>query len=100
MSGGTVAHHGSWGNESALRRYLLDDRVAFRHRMVSTLAGDPAWSSQTWEQLSHSVDALASGGEYRCHGWELRDDHPARVLGVNTDFVLGADDVLRPYRGG
>jgi|KBSMisStaDraftv2_1062788.scaffolds.fasta_scaffold1542409_2 hypothetical protein len=95
MSGGTVAHHGSWGNESALRRYLLDDRVAFRHRMVSTLADDPAWSSQTWEQLSHSVDALASGGEYRCHGWELRDDHPARVLGVNTDLVLGADNVLR-----
>jgi hypothetical protein len=27
--------------------------------------------------------------------WELRDDHPARVLGVNTDLVLGADNVLR-----
>ncbi len=63
--------------------------------MCSTLAENPAWSSRAWEQLSGSVDQLAGGGAYRLHGWELPDDHPARVLGVNTDFILGADDVLR-----
>ena len=63
--------------------------------MASTLAENADWSSQAWEQLSHSVDQLANGEAYRLHGWELPDDHPARVLGVNTDFVLGADDVLR-----
>ena len=43
------------------------------------------------EQLSHSIDQLAK----RFHGWELSEDHPARLLGVNTDFVLDADNVLR-----
>ena len=47
------------------------------------------------EQLSHSVDQSATGEAYRFHGWELSEDHPARVLGVNTDFVLDADNVLR-----
>jgi hypothetical protein len=47
------------------------------------------------EQLSHSIDQLANGEAYRFHGWELSEDHPARVLGVNTDFVLDADNVLR-----
>jgi hypothetical protein len=45
--------------------------------------------------LSPSVDALASGEAYRLHGWQLPDDHPARVLGVNVDFILDEEDVLR-----
>jgi hypothetical protein len=82
--------------EPDLREWLLEDRKAFRRQMCSTLADDPEWSSQAWEQLSNSVDALANGDAYRFHAWELPDDHPARGLGVNVDWVLGADDVLRP----
>ena len=82
--------------EPELRQYLLADCVDFRHRMCNTLAEDPSWSREAWRQLSHSVDALASGGEYRCHGWELPDGHPARALGVQLDWVLGSDDILRP----
>ena len=63
--------------------------------MASTLAEKPEWSAQAWEQLSRWVDQLANGEAYFFHGWELPDDHPARVLGVNIDFMLGADDVLR-----
>ena len=63
--------------------------------MCSTLAEDPAWSSQAWEQLSHSVDALAAGEPSALHGWTLPEDHPSRVHGVQVDWVLGADDVLR-----
>jgi hypothetical protein len=63
--------------------------------MCSTLAENPAWSSQAWEQLSGSVDQLTNGEAHRFHGWELPDDHPARVLGVNVDFILDERDVLR-----
>jgi hypothetical protein len=82
--------------EPELRQYLLADCVDFRHRMCNTLAEDPSWSRQAWQQLSHSVDALASGRQYRCHAWELPAGHWALVRGVNADWVLGSDDVLRP----
>ncbi len=68
---------------------------AFGREMAWTLAEKPEWSAQAWEQLSRSVDQLANGEAYSLHGWELPDDRPARVLGVNIDFMLGADDVLR-----
>ena len=87
--------HKSLGVEPDLRAQLLRWHKWFRREMASTLAENAEWSAQAWEQLSHSVDQLANGEAYRLHGWELPDDHPARVLGVNTDFVLGADDVLR-----
>jgi hypothetical protein len=45
--------------------------------------------------LSHSVDVLAAGEPYRFSGYQLPDDHPARVLGVNVDFILDEHDVLR-----
>lgn len=64
--------------------------------MCSTLAENPDWSRTAWEQLSHSVDALADGREYRFHGWQLPDGHWALAHGVNADWVLDADDVLRP----
>lgn len=63
--------------------------------MASTLADNPDWSSQAWEQLSHSVDQLASGEAYRFRGWELPEEHPVRVFGVTADFVLDDHDVLR-----
>ena len=47
------------------------------------------------EQSSHSVDTLAGGEPYRLHGWMLPDAHWALVHGVDADWVLGADDVLR-----
>jgi hypothetical protein len=87
--------HREWSTEPDLRAWLLKQDKEFRRQMCSTLAENPDWSSQAWEQLSHSVDALAGGRAHRLHGWQLPDDHPARVLGVNTDFVLGGDDVLR-----
>ena len=47
--------------------------------MCTTLAENPDWSREAWKQLNHSVNQLASGGEYRCYGYELPDDHPARA---------------------
>jgi hypothetical protein len=87
--------HKTWGAEPDLRAQLLEWRKGFRRDMASILAEDPGWSRTAWEQLSHSVDALANGEAYRFHGWELPDDHPARVLGVDVDFILDEDDVLR-----
>ena len=87
--------HKTFGTEPDLRAWLLKDSKAFRRQMCSTLAENPNWSSQAWEQLSHSVDALTNGKAYRFHGWELPDDHPARALGVNVDFVLDEHNVLR-----
>jgi hypothetical protein len=63
--------------------------------MAATLAEDPEWSAQAWEQLSHSVDQLTSGEAYRFHAFELPEDHPACVLGVDVDFILDEEDVLR-----
>jgi hypothetical protein len=85
----------SWDSEPGLREYLLAECVAFSRSMCTTLAENPDWSREAWTQLSHSIDQLASGGEYRCRAWELPDDHPARQLGMQRDWVLGSDDVLR-----
>jgi hypothetical protein len=87
--------HREWGVEPDLRTQLLKWCKWFRREMASTLAENPEWSAQAWQQLSHSVDQLANHEAYRFHGWELPEDHPARVLGVNVDFDLGRDNVLR-----
>jgi len=80
---------------AAVREYLLAEAVDFRRDMCDTfLSGDQA-VEYVWVELSKPVDQLANGEAYRLHGWELPDDHPARALGMNVDFVLGADDVLR-----
>jgi hypothetical protein len=94
--GGTVGQRsGDQDAEPELRQYLLADHVDFRHRMCTILAEDPSWSREAWRQLSHSVDALANGKEYRLHAWELPDGHWALVHGINAVWVLGCDDVLR-----
>jgi hypothetical protein len=95
--GGIAVAHKTLGVEPDLRAQLLQWRKSFRREMASTLAENAQWSAQAWEQLSHSVDQLANGEAYRFHGWELPDDHPARVLGVNVDFILDEDDVLRVF---
>ena len=46
------------------------------------------WHKWFRRELSQSVDQLANREAYQFHGWELPDDHPARVLGVNINFVL------------
>jgi hypothetical protein len=89
-----VRHKGT-DTETELSQWLLADRVEFRKQMCVTLAEDPAWSAQAWEQLSHSVDALAGGEPYRLHGYQLPDGHWALMHGVNADWILGGDDVLR-----
>jgi hypothetical protein len=83
--------------EPELRARLLAEAIEFRRSMVGVLL-DPEhdWAKTAWEQLSGPVDALAAGQPHRFHGYELPDGHPARVHGVHTDWVLGADDVLRP----
>jgi hypothetical protein len=91
-----VPQHRQSDTEADLRAYLLADRIAFRKQMCTTLCEDPAWSSTAWEQLSTGVDALAGGQPYRLHGFELPPGHWALVHGVNADWVLGGDDVLRP----
>jgi hypothetical protein len=87
--------HNTQGTESTLRAFLLAEREEFRHRMCTTLAENADWSREAWRQLSHSVDVLAAGEPYRFSGYQLPDDHPARVLGVNVDFILDEHDVLR-----
>jgi hypothetical protein len=90
-----VQQHKAADAEAGLRAYLLADRIAFRKQMCTTLCENPAWSSVAWEQLSHSVDALAGGQPYRLHGFELPPGHWALVHGVDTDWVLDEHDVLR-----
>jgi hypothetical protein len=87
--------HKTCGAEPDLRAQLLKWRKEFRRQMASTLAENPEWSSQAWDQLSHSVEALGNGDRYRFHAWELPADHPARALGVDVDFELDEHDVLR-----
>ena len=48
-------------------------------------------SSSAMSGRSDSCSRAAISASSRCSS----EDHPARVLGVNTDFVLDADNVLR-----
>jgi hypothetical protein len=98
MRGGIAVAHKTFGTEPDLRAWLLKESKGFRREMCLTLAEDPAWSSQAWQQLSRSVDALAAGKPYRLRGWELPDDHPARVLGANVDFVLDSTTCCGSFR--
>jgi hypothetical protein len=88
--------HKSLGAELDLRAQLLKWRKGFRREVCSRLAENADWSSQAWEQLPHSVDALSNGEAYRFHAWELPDDHPARVLGVNVDFCSAPTTCYAP----
>ncbi len=90
---------GTRGAEPELREYLRDWEEGFMVRSVSTMMKDGVASGQyALDALSPRVDALANGDEVRhIHGWLLPDGHWARRLGVNRDWTLGADDVLRPY---
>ena len=38
---------------------------------------------------------MAGGAEHRLHGWQLPEEQPVRVLGVNVDWVSDSGDVLR-----
>ncbi len=83
------------GSEAELRAYLLAEAVEFRRLMVDTMLDDAELAKFAWFECSKAVDRLASGAEHPFHGWQLPDDHPARVHGLYADLVLGADAVLR-----
>jgi len=45
------------------------------------------------------VAAYADGSEVRyIRGWELPDGHWARGLGLNRNWTLGSDNILRPFK--
>ena len=83
--------------EPQTRAYLLTEERSFCTLMVSTLLNGGKESGQcAFDQLSPRVDAFADGREVRhIHGWELPDGHWARALGLDRNWMLGTDDVLR-----
>jgi hypothetical protein len=77
-------------DRGALRRYLLEDAVAFRDRCGR-------FSEEFYAELSKPVDLLIGGEPYRLYAWELPSGHPAfREHGVNAMCVLIEDDRLVP----
>lgn len=84
-------------SEPQTRAYLLGQERAFCSLMVRTLLEDGKESGRyAFDALSPRVNALADGDEVRSiHGWELPPGHWARALGLQSDWTLGADDVLR-----
>ena len=92
-------HKNAGPGEPELRAFLLDWERGFMHQMVSTMMGDGVESGRyALDALSPRVDALATGREVKAiHGWELPDGHWARKLGLDRDWTLGADNVLRPF---
>lgn len=87
---------GEPGAEPELRAHLLAEAIEFRRTYVEVAMDDPVFRDYCWTETSKPVDQLASGGEYRFHGYLLPDDHAMRAAGgVHRDFVLGADNVLR-----
>ena len=84
-------------SEPQTRAYLLGQERAFCTLMVNTLLNDSKESGRyAFDALSPRVNALADGAEVRnIHGWELPPGHWARALGLQSDWTLGADDVLR-----
>ena len=91
---------GGRGAESELRGQLLEQEKAFCTQMVSTMLNDGTEAGRyAFDALHPRVAALTNGDEVRAiHGWELPEGHWARGLGLNRDWTLGADDVLRPYQ--
>lgn len=93
-----MAHNDESGpGEPELRAYLLDWERGFMTRAVSTMMGAGVESGQyALDALSPRVDALANGAEVPgIHGWLLPDGHWARKLGLDRNWTLGADNVLR-----
>ena len=83
--------------EPQTRAYLLDQERSFCTLMVRTLLEDSKESGRyAFDALSPRVNAFADGSEVPyIHGWELPDGHWARGLGLDRDWTLGSDDVLR-----
>ena len=83
--------------EPELREYLRNWEEGFMAQAVSTMMKDGVESGQyALDALSPRVDALADGREVRgIHAWLLPDGHWARKLGLDRNWTLGADDVLR-----
>ena len=90
-------HKNAGPGEPEVRAYLLNWERGFMHQAVSTMMADGVESGQyALDALSPRVDALAEGREVRgIHGWLLPDGHWARKLGLDRDWTLGADNVLR-----
>ena len=87
--------------DTRLRDHLLASAVDFRELMSSTLEGFTIEGGQSvWDHLSGRVNALMDDQEVLVSRDDLPDWHPesTRYGGRPDDrFVLGCDDVLRPY---
>lgn len=78
------------GPEVGLRQWLLEWEVEFRE-----LYGEV--SPEAMVELSKGVNQLSRSEAFRLYGWQLPDDHPARlVYGVNANLVLTENDELIP----
>ena len=76
------------GPEDGLRQYLLSFEVELRE-----MYGDKL--SEACEVFTRQIGRLTRGGAYRLHGWQLPDDHPAKLIyGVHADLMLTEDDEL------
>ena len=97
-SGSVGKRKGASDAEPELREYLRDWEEGFMVRSVATLMAHSAESGQyALNELAPRVDALANGLEVgHIHAWLLPDGHWARKLGLDRDWRLGADNVLRP----
>jgi hypothetical protein len=93
--------HSVEDSDSKVRDYLLETAVDFRQLCSTTLEGYTIEGGQSvWDHLSGRVDALMDGREVLLSRDDLPLWHPeSTVHGGRPDdrFVLGADDVLRPY---
>ena len=87
--------------DAKVRDHLLAAAVDFRELMSSTLEGFRIENGETvWDHLSGKVDALMDDREVRVQRDDLPLWHPeSTAFGGRPDdqFVLGCDDVLRPY---
>ncbi len=85
--------------EPELRAYLLEWEKRFMTQMVSTMLQESTeYGRYAFDALHPRVAVVAEGREVPgIHRWELPEGHWARKLGLDRDWTLGADNVLRPW---
>jgi hypothetical protein len=84
------------GADADTRAYLLAEAMQLRRQCVESQLDDERWRDYVWRETSKAVDALASGGPYQFHSYQLPPDHPMlAALGPYAWLEIGADDVVR-----
>jgi hypothetical protein len=100
-------------NNAGLREHLLAEAREFYDMVVHPVRrgsdGNPKLDADGEPIRSHHpefvpalapwVESIAAGDEVTLHRYSLPDSHSERDAGLPGDYlILGADDVLRPYR--